>query len=737
MGFHFGTKDQAEFRGKQYDFQSRNPHVGEYYLSIQNPLEVTHMESFAPDHLADKMMDMGILTDDRYQAIRDRYSEEPEVGDQLVKILKKEGYDGLKYSNDREGEGTSYVPFDSTQIKSTDNKGTFDPSNPDVGFLPGTKEKLYHAERQVGDEKEGPSLGKFYTDNEQTANSLADLKGNVTEHNVELKKPLSITPKDGEYVSSDEFNQILKDAGVKYKVDDIYADDEVWRIIDSEGKPLINAIKKAGYDSAKYPEFLGGKDQTTTLVFDPKAEEGFLPSRKQPEAEAKDNEFRISTMRPWGKPGDSFVEEGQHTVSAAPFFEKPKLTDKAANFYKEQGYLGDLIDKDPKKTLENVTKRIVDNLLWLHDKFKPELRDEAKKWYDGARKISERWAEEYGHPRQAVAAVMAALSPQLDWFQNVSLAKRVLDIYRDQQDTKWTPEMDKQVDRIANLKEGGIKDLQEIVKPIRGRAFKDLNTDEKAVFTRLYDEAHHSRDYEIVSPSGEFMGTAKNDTGKNAKVSWRSLDPIEKAIASIEDPTLEGISYNMGTGHKVRNFYNNIILPNAKHGDVTIDTHAVAAALLMPFAAADDPAKKNFGGISNNEGTKGMYGIYADAYRQAAEQRGLLPREMQSITWEAVRGLFTDVFKTQANKDAIREIWEQVAEGNITREEALDEIFEAAGGIKTPSWAEGRRGDAPNEKGGDTSDQGPLSKVGVHGRSGGRAGRGGGSKPSGELAGLK
>jgi hypothetical protein len=33
----------------------------------------------------------------------------------------------------------------------------------------------------------------------------------------------------------------------------------------------------------------------------------------------------------------------------------------------------------------------------------------------------------------------------------------------------------------------------------------------------------------------------------------------------------------MGERHKVRNFYNNIYDPNSPYGDVTIDTHAVAA----------------------------------------------------------------------------------------------------------------------------------------------------------------
>jgi hypothetical protein len=135
MGFHFGTKEQAEFRGTQYDFESRSPTMGDYYLSIQNPLEVSHMASYAPDHLADQMMDMDLISVEKYDSFRDKYSSEPEIGAALVKILQKAGYDGLVYSNEMEGAGNSYVPFESTQIKSaTDNTGAYSKYNPDVRY---------------------------------------------------------------------------------------------------------------------------------------------------------------------------------------------------------------------------------------------------------------------------------------------------------------------------------------------------------------------------------------------------------------------------------------------------------------------------------------------------------------------------------------------------------------------------------------------------------------------------
>jgi hypothetical protein len=147
MGHHFGTSDQANFRTGQYDFESEAPNIGKYHLNVENPLEVSHMASFAPDHLADTMMDMNILAPEKYDALAQKHNyDSVRLGDELVKILKKNGYDGLKYPNEREGEGFSYVPFSPTQIKSaTGNRGTYDPTSPELSKAKGGLTKLNKA----------------------------------------------------------------------------------------------------------------------------------------------------------------------------------------------------------------------------------------------------------------------------------------------------------------------------------------------------------------------------------------------------------------------------------------------------------------------------------------------------------------------------------------------------------------------------------------------------------------
>jgi hypothetical protein len=199
---------------------------------------------------------------------------------------------------------------------------------------------------------------------------------------------------------------------------------------------------------------------------------------------------------------------------------------------------------------------------------------------------------------------------------------------------------------------------------------------------------------------------------------------INKYVSYHIKNTRENISWNLGGEHKVRNFYNNILVPNSRHGDITADTHAVAAALYRPLSGQSTEVAHNFAnstgpgipaaGGSALTGVQGTYPLYAEAYRRAAKARGILPREMQSITWEAVRGLFPDTFKTAKNSKAVDAIWNQYKAGKIPQSEARRQVDEIAGGIRNPTWhVEGNAG--PDEAGGHSPDPRELSGIGAFG----------------------
>lgn len=374
--------------------------------------------------------------------------------------------------------------------------------------------------------------------------------------------------------------------------------------------------------------------------------------------------------------------------------------------------------KNPERRAEDFITEVKDNLLFLHDNVPDATRQRSKLWYDGARNIVDKWTNQYNVPDDAISGVLAVLSPQKDWFMNVSLGERVLDIMSTKRGIKWDPSMD-EVGKVIWAK----PQYAEMVNAIRGKSLDELQDDGlKAMWLRTYDQAKNPREHQIVSPEGDFVGVRLTDKGQPYKTGWGSLSEIGKAIKIFENPTVESISNNLGSQHKVRNFYNNIYDPTNPAGYVTIDTHAVAAGLLRPLSGNSREVSHNFGsnvlgevGPKNSSvtGVQGTYGLYAEAYRRAAQERGVLPREMQSITWEAVRGLFPDTFKNAKNNELVDSIWLKYRKGQISQEEARNEVLKSAGGINAPEWERTGRSTGSAQEVQRTTNKGELSGVSV------------------------
>lgn len=347
--------------------------------------------------------------------------------------------------------------------------------------------------------------------------------------------------------------------------------------------------------------------------------------------------------------------------------------------------------RKPEKILESFIEQSKDNLLWLYDQVPEATRARSKLWYEGGRKIVDRWVDQYQgkYTDAQMAGVIAVMSPQMAWDNNVTLAERIIAIFTNQQNTAWSPEMEATAGRIYKTDEHKLYH-----DAIRGKRLNELTDGvEKAMWLRAYDETYNPRAYRQVSPEGGFGDTMKTMSGKETNAGWlNGHGPIAKAISILEDGSMPNISRVLGTAHKVRNFYNNIYDPTDNHS-VTIDTHAMAGAHLMPFGSSSQEVLDGFSDAGKNSelGLSGYYVLYAEAFRRAAAERGILPREMQAVTWEAIRRMYTPAFKTRYLKDPalkaeLDNAWVDFSKGKGSIDDVRQKLITLAGGIQEPGW---------------------------------------------------
>jgi len=371
----------------------------------------------------------------------------------------------------------------------------------------------------------------------------------------------------------------------------------------------------------------------------------------------------------------------------------------------------------PSEALKKVTDFYTKNLLALWDRTPPEQRQTSRYWYRSAHEVGNAYAAEHGIEPRAAHGMMAVLSPQNPWDNNVTLAERVMDTMRHQQDTPWTDGMTQLVNtgKLPEIK--STKNVQGVKwSDLQGKTLREVLAEpdgekKAAMWVRAFDEAHNPREYLSISPTGEFMGTKQNKTGSGPDTSlWYSYNPIQKAISIYRNPSMENINQQVGNQHKVREFYNLITNPHDPNAAV-IDTHAVAAGEFLPHGSSSKQVMQNFGqspdldtqarmaakgnpwitGYDNpkktgSTGATGDFPVHAEAVRQAAWARGVHPSEMQSVTWEAIRTLFTN--KSPELMQAAKDVWKQHAAGEISHSDAIDKIIGLAGGFKRPAWAE-------------------------------------------------
>lgn len=394
---------------------------------------------------------------------------------------------------------------------------------------------------------------------------------------------------------------------------------------------------------------------------------------------------RISTRLPSGAKATENPLEGKPLtveLNAAPDTLRERFANKARDI------AGVKVPKnitDPNKVIDRFVRHVADNLKFVHDLATPEERAENKQWYDSANGIAKDIASRYNDLKpQQTAGTIAALSPQMPWDMNVSLAKRLVDIIKLHDEEPATQAMmDKAKEivnssRVADPKANAA--LHAIAESLKGKTYKELTDPyDKAVWIRLFDETYNPRTFERIDPAtGQPQEVMTSKNGSPTDVAWGNLRNVTKAISIVEDGSRENISNSLGRAHKVRNFFNNIIDPSNNH-DVTIDTHAVGAGLLQPVSGNSQVVKDNFGkGAKTSHGLDGTYAMYAEGYRLAAKELGLKPRELQSIVWEKARKLFPEDWKTDETREHVESLWKKYENGNATLDQTRNEIVKYA-----------------------------------------------------------
>ena len=374
-------------------------------------------------------------------------------------------------------------------------------------------------------------------------------------------------------------------------------------------------------------------------------------------------------------------------------------------------------------THEALINHMESNIQAVYNAVPDETQQGSAKWYNGGHEITKEMARNLDIPHENAAGMTAALSPQKDWDMNVNLARRVGHIVSTTPaDARATPQMTQWMRDYADTKpevrstpntvtrQDVLNDLQ----AISSKPWSQMGAADRAIYIRAYDEAHGPPDHLMVhddrtgeplpkgfhinnpdgSPStlvSRYGPEYTNMVDQPTKVTWGSNNEIANAVKAYQAQNMSQISEAMGEGHKVRSFYNNLIAPDSAAHDVTGDTHAVATGLLRPLGAGSHEVALGLGQTGSASAATGAQGLYPnvrEAYKRVADRAGVLPRAMQSIVWEAVRGLWNPAQKRQAAvKNAVDGLWARSKAGEIQPEDVQREILGEGGqNIRPPRW---------------------------------------------------
>ena len=336
-----------------------------------------------------------------------------------------------------------------------------------------------------------------------------------------------------------------------------------------------------------------------------------------------------------------------------------------------------------KTIFEEAGQGMTENILALFDSASTEFLSRSKEWYVGANRIANELSSIYGISLEQASGMLAVLSPQKPWFDNIVLAERVMNVMANEANTTVTSEIIDGAVKYNTSNKGKLsswaEDLKKAYKKNGNVSVNDLIDSGKMIEASLYlraiDQATNPQLVLNIDPEGTFRGITKS------KLKWSASSDIIKAINVYREAG--SISKMLGRGNKVRNFYNNIADPYSKNPYVTADTHAGSVALMSPMSADDVGAWGLF-----NTGQSSVYAMVKSAYEAAAMIAGIQPREMQSITWEIQRTGINNDKRTGAQKQVTFEEIKLLKKENITQYEKAARIISRVRSA-SPQWDAG------------------------------------------------
>lgn len=262
---------------------------------------------------------------------------------------------------------------------------------------------------------------------------------------------------------------------------------------------------------------------------------------------------RISTRLPTGKTDQDALADDRLLVGvdAVREFGRDQLAKHAATI-RSYPNLRPRENESDEQTIKRFKKHVRENLVWLWNRVPFEVRERTRHWYVGANAIAQEWADDYGIEIQATAGMIAAMSPQKDWYMNVSLAERTLDVLTHDQDHVLTDDeiqgainrnvkaLESDRKKTATQREALAREFVRQMDRIRGLRLSEItDSAEAGMFVRARSQAIHDSSFRAVSPEGFFGDVVTNIDGSPQRIAWGSFQEIGRAVEIYRDSTRE------------------------------------------------------------------------------------------------------------------------------------------------------------------------------------------------------